>query len=248
MALGPEVERSWSRAPRRLGGIAALSLGLVAALGHPAAAKLCPYGRFVLTAAEDPVETMVMRLDVRGVTLEGQCETRSVRPRPHPFGAQFRMRSRWRTPCGDGRLIGLRARFETPCDVIVGVLRARRGVKKAFTATRIPECGNGYLDVGETCDDQNTVGGDCCASDCQAEPGCFIQCTRTAECNPVAHCVHQSGQCGGLGACWPLANAFAPSYDPCADGPVCGCDGTTYVSSCAAWAFGMTVRYPGACT
>jgi cysteine-rich repeat protein len=248
MALGADVERSRWRAHRRLGALAVLSIGTLGILAQPATAKLCPYGRFVLTASGNPAETMVLRLDLGGMTLEGQCETRPVRPRAYQLGAPLRMRSRWRVPCGDDRLVGMRARFGPPCDTLVGVLRTRGGVKKSFTASRIPECGNGYVEVGETCDDQNAVAGDCCAPDCQAEPGCFVQCTRTAECNPAAHCVRQPSHCGGLGACWPLAHAFPPTYDPCADGPVCGCDDETYASACAAWAFGMPVLYPGACS
>jgi cysteine-rich repeat protein len=142
----------------------------------------------------------------------------------------------------------MRARFELPCDTIVGVFRSRDGPKIRFTATRIVECGDGFVERGETCDDGNTVGGDCCAPDCRAEPRCFIPCDRTADCNPVALCVRQPSQCAGFGRCWPVSYAFAPPYDPCRDGTVCGCDGTSYASSCDAWAAGVTVLYSGPCT
>src|SRR5450432_4317989 len=33
-------------------------------------------------------------------------------------------------------------------------------------------CGNGIVDLGETCDDGNTVSGDTCESDCQSGSGC----------------------------------------------------------------------------
>ena len=51
-----------------------------------------------------------------------------------------------------------------------------------------------------------------------------------------------------MGACWPIRYAYLPSYDPCADGPVCGCDDRSYVNSCDAWAVGVTVQRPGACS
>jgi cysteine-rich repeat protein len=35
---------------------------------------------------------------------------------------------------------------------------------------RVPSCGDGILDGGETCDDGNNVNGDCCDATCQAEP------------------------------------------------------------------------------
>ena len=34
-----------------------------------------------------------------------------------------------------------------------------------------PTCGNGAMDVGETCDDGNTIGNDGCSADCQIESG-----------------------------------------------------------------------------
>lgn len=226
--------------------LTAFTVMMVAAAVRPAAGKLCPHGRFALTPRGGPADAMVLRLD-GGATLEGHCATASLRPRSFPYGVQLRMRARWHAPCGLTHLVAMRARFDPPCDTLVGVLRARGGAKTRFTATRIPECGNGYVEAGETCDDGNAVGGDCCAADCQAEPGCFIQCERTADCNPVAQCVRQPGQCGGFGACWPVSHAYAPPYDPCTDGPVCGCDARTYVSSCDAWAVGVNVRRPGAC-
>jgi fibro-slime domain-containing protein len=37
--------------------------------------------------------------------------------------------------------------------------------------TNGPVCGNGFVDVGETCDDGNTAGGDGCGTACTIEPG-----------------------------------------------------------------------------
>ena len=35
---------------------------------------------------------------------------------------------------------------------------------------RVPSCGDGIVDAGETCDDGNVVSGDCCDASCQVEP------------------------------------------------------------------------------
>ena len=48
-------------------------------------------------------------------------------------------------------------------------------------------CGNGVVDVGETCDDGNTVSGDGCSSTCQLETGFLCMAGTPAEtcyCNP----------------------------------------------------------------
>ena len=47
-----------------------------------------------------------------------------------------------------------------------------------FRADRMPECGDGVLqvDVGEECDDDNTDDGDGCSADCQLEDFCTQVC------------------------------------------------------------------------
>ena len=55
-------------------------------------------------------------------------------------------------------------------------------------------CGNGMLDIGEECDDGNTVGGDCCGATCQIEPsGC--PCSDGLRCTLDEVCV--AGDCLG---------------------------------------------------
>lgn len=65
-----------------------------------------------------------------------------------------------------------------------------------FTATPTPTlgvCGNGELDVGETCDDGNNVDGDCCTADCRLEP-------LGAPCDDGLSCTVED-HCDGLGVC-----------------------------------------------
>jgi len=246
MASGRSREEP-RRQRKRFRLVEVLTFVMVAAMGRAAAGKVCPMGRFAVTPHGSPGDAMVLRLDESGATFEGQCATTALRPRALPFGVQFRMRAHWDAPCGPTRVVAMRARFQPPCDTLAGVLRARGGARTRFTATRIPECGNGRVEAGETCDDGNTAGNDCCAADCQAEPGCFIPCERTSDCNPVALCVRSPAGCPGSGTCVLVSSVFPPGYDPCADGLVCGCDRRTYGSSCEAWNAGVTVQRPGAC-
>jgi len=46
-------------------------------------------------------------------------------------------------------------------------------------------CGNGKIDIGEQCDDHNTVNGDGCSSDCKIE-NCTMLLTKTDSPDPVA--------------------------------------------------------------
>ena len=56
---------------------------------------------------------------------------------------------------------------------------------------RTPSCGDGILDGGETCDDGNTVNGDCCSSTCQLDPAT----------TPCGDGLCLSGTCDGAGNC-----------------------------------------------
>lgn len=224
----------------------------MAAITPPAFAKLCPPGRFALTGADALGDApMVLVLDEAGASLEGTCPPTRMRPGSYFGGVRLRFRARW-DACEPLRSVKLRARFDPPCDALVGMLRSRGTDRLRITGTRIPECGNGYVESGESCDDGNADDGDCCTGDCQAESGCFIGCQRTADCNPIALCMRPPAQCGGLGLCLPIVlgspYGWPAGYDPCADGPQCGCDAITYASSCDAWAAGTATWYAGPCS
>jgi cysteine-rich repeat protein len=51
----------------------------------------------------------------------------------------------------------------------------------------IATCGNGILEAGEACDDGNSVGGDCCASNCQFEAAGTL-CADNLFCNGIESC------------------------------------------------------------
>jgi cysteine-rich repeat protein len=69
--------------------------------------------------------------------------------------AGYTMRLRKASRCGNGLLEG----YEQ-CDGIAGC-----GATCRFT----PVCGDGFVDLGETCDDSNTANGDCCSAGCAIE-------------------------------------------------------------------------------
>lgn len=95
MASGRSPEEPPLARRTRFRLLAAFTFILLAAAVRPAAAKLCPPGRFALAPQRSPADAMVLRLDLDGVTLEGQCATTSLRPRSLPYGIQLRMRARW---------------------------------------------------------------------------------------------------------------------------------------------------------
>ena len=57
-------------------------------------------------------------------------------------------------------------------------------------------CGDGTMDLGEDCDDGNTVDGDCCSSTCAFEAS-------ASPCSGATLC-RQSGECDGAGTCQPV--------------------------------------------
>ena len=76
----------------------------------------------------------------------------------------------------------------------------------------IPACGNGFVDAGETCDDQNQAAGDGCSATCQVEPGYLCP-------TPGAPCFLQPLFCG---------DGVITAPETCDDGnsaPGDGCDG-----------------------
>jgi cysteine-rich repeat protein len=79
-------------------------------------------------------------------------------------------------------------------------------------------CGNGSVDVGETCDDGAQNDGDCCSSVCQLElPG-----SRCDTGNPCSESI-----CDGSGACLPV-----PISGACDDGNSCTTDDTCVDARC----------------
>lgn len=71
-------------------------------------------------------------------------------------------------------------------------------------------CGNGVLDAGEACDDGNTAGGDCCASDCQSAAPDGTACGDAAACLAGGLCA--SGSCAGaVVSCDPCLECDPPN-------------------------------------
>src|SRR5207249_2509868 len=88
-----------------------------------------------------------------------------------------------------------------------------------ITGQTINVCGNGVLDVGEQCDDGNTLAGDCCSPTCKFEP-------LGSPCTAASVCTNNA--CNGAGACGFLSfNAI-----PCTDGNVCTVGDTCTLGAC----------------
>ena len=88
----------------------------------------------------------------------------------------------------------------------------------------LPSCGNGVLEVGESCDDGNTDPGDCCDAMCQIEP-------IMTECRASAGMCDVAESCDGVTALCP-ADGFEPITTECrASAGMCdvaeSCDGVT---------------------
>ncbi len=75
-------------------------------------------------------------------------------------------------------------------------------------------CGNGVLDPGETCDDDNITDGDCCSSTCQFDPP-------STTCNDGNACT-AGEHCDGAGACVGATCQVGPPAMTCnACGQLC---------------------------
>ena len=77
-----------------------------------------------------------------------------------------------------------------------------------ITVDALDECGNGAIEPGETCDDGNTVSGDCCSASCQVENNCT--------------CVGEPSLCAVISVC---GNEVLEPTEECDDGNLIDCDG-----------------------
>jgi cysteine-rich repeat protein len=99
-----------------------------------------------------------------------------------------------------------------------------------------PGCGNGIVESGETCDDDNTADGDCCSATCQLEASGSTcgddgnACTDD-QCDGAGACTHPAKPDGGActddgnpctdDQCSAGACVHADNTDPCDDGDSC---------------------------
>lgn len=103
------------------------------------------------------------------------------------------------------------------------------------------KCGNGILEIGEQCDDSNTLNGDCCSSTCQYESS-GSSCTSDGNactndiCNAAGTCTHPAITCndGSLCTTDTCNTATGCVYTPitCNDGNVCTGDSCNALIGC----------------
>jgi cysteine-rich repeat protein len=63
---------------------------------------------------------------------------------------------------------------------------AKQGKWVVIMGRRLSECGNGFVDFKEQCDDGNKEDGDCCSKECKVETDCT--CSQPEEMKPVSKC------------------------------------------------------------
>src|SRR6185295_5647298 len=95
------------------------------------------------------------------------------------------------------------------------IVKSDRTLTSAASEDATTRCGNGQLDLGESCDDNNTVSGDGCDSTCQLEDECGDQIVGPREeCEPPgtsncdAHCRRIINTCG---------NGILEQFEECED-------------------------------
>jgi len=102
------------------------------------------------------------------------------------------------------------------------------GLDDDLGAVELAECGNGVLGVGETCDDGNSVGGDCCSATCTFEMSGSV-------CD-IDGSVCTEDTCDGAGFCSAGAPLICDDSNVCTDDlcdAVTGCQNTiNAVTSC----------------
>jgi cysteine-rich repeat protein len=102
-------------------------------------------------------------------------------------------------------------------------------------------CNNGVYEPGETCEDGNTVDGDCCSSTCQLDPegaACDdgLACSTAAACDAYGVCHPSAGDCCGDGVVQPELG------ESCDDGNVS--DDDCCLATCQPKNYGAECDFP----
>ncbi len=188
----------------------------------------CQIGRFLVPAVDSvftraagsrgPDAIVVEPTVVRMLGPDGGCEPTAVKRKPRRGGID--VRARWRSCAGIPGRVRLRARIDRACQVMTGVIVARKAkIQKPFRAER-SWCGDGLVDEegGEQCEPPTAPE---CGADCRRSGPCaFWQ----AECD--GRCVSLLTDPDNCGACG----------QSCAAGPGIprACVGGQCSSACAA--------------
>jgi cysteine-rich repeat protein len=220
----------------------AVTLLVVLACGTPVLAKelRCLGGRFQIRRSAH-YETVLpagdLLIDDQGVSIERLCPAVSGTVHASPRGT--RVLAEWPS-CG-GRRVRLRGVIDRICRRLWGVIQVSGRKPRRLRALRIPECGDGFREAVEQCDDGNTRDGDCCSATCEREAGCPA-CTTNGDCPAGSYCARPQGPCEGEGACAARPEGCLAIVDQ-----VCGCDGNTYGNPCEAAQAGVGVASVLAC-
>jgi cysteine-rich repeat protein len=114
-----------------------------------------------------------------------------------------------------------------------GLSFRRTDVFGALSATALHVCGNNAVEIGEQCDDGNTVSGDCCSSTCSFESAgasCSDAnaCTASDSCNATGQCLSGAPLacndglfCNGSESCNPAIGCVAGTPPATDDGIAC---------------------------
>jgi hypothetical protein len=216
----------------------------VAAASASAKPADCPDGRYTIESAGGRAhlqDAQSLELALGTITLPSVCPQAPAERSPFDTPGRWfgRVRARWVTCGGQSPIRGIRARFDPTCTELRGVLKLRGGQRVRFRAQRVPRCGDGIVQAPEVCE---AASDPCCTDSCEALPRCTgTPCAADADCADVSYCDWGAG-CGAVhGECRPRVGG------PCAVEPVCGCDGKTYDSYCAASAAAVPIEYAGVC-